>query len=145
MFLMTQKYLNSIPADKKATIISLTTGAAYQVYPGLSAYGVSKLIVLQLTAFIAAENPNVKAYALHPGVVPTDMLVDSFAKFALDTPELVGGTSVWLATDAASFMNGRFVNSNWSVDDLVERKAEIEGSDVLKMNLQGKFGPEQFK
>ncbi|KAF2664020.1 hypothetical protein BT63DRAFT_429554 [Microthyrium microscopicum] len=102
-------------------------------------------MVLQLTAFVAAENPNVAAFALHPGVVPTDMLVDSFKKFALDKPELVGGTATWLATDQARFLTGRFINSNWSVDDLLARKDEIGGGDQLKIALQGKFGAEQFQ
>ncbi|KAF2664019.1 NAD(P)-binding protein [Microthyrium microscopicum] len=45
-FLVTQYFLKSTPADAKSTIISLTTGAAHQVYPGLSAYALSKLVVL---------------------------------------------------------------------------------------------------
>jgi NAD(P)-dependent dehydrogenase (short-subunit alcohol dehydrogenase family) len=144
MLLVTQQFLKSIRPDGISTIISLTTGAAYQVYPGLSAYGLPKLVVLQLTAFVAAKNPNVAAFALHPGIVPTDMLVDSFAKFALDTPELDGGTATWLATDKARFLSGRYINCNWSVDDL-ERQAEIEISDKLKINLQGTFGADQFQ
>lgn len=65
-----------------------------------------------------------------------------FRKFALDTPELVGGMAVWLTTSKAYFLNGRFVSVNWSVDELVARKKEIiEGND-LKIVVQGKFGIE---
>jgi hypothetical protein len=63
-----------------------------------------------------------------------------FRKFALDTPELVGGTAVWLATKEAYFLNGRFMSVNWSVDELVARKEDIIKSNDLRMVLQGEFG-----
>ena len=93
---MTQSFLKHLPsADTPAKIITLTTGAAYEVFPSLSAYGISKLTVLQLMTYVAAESPNVFAVALHPGIVDTEMTIDSFKRFALDTPELVGGVGVW--------------------------------------------------
>ena len=71
--------------------------------------------------------------------------VDDFARFALDTPELVGGIGVWLATDAARFLTGRFVSANWSVDDLVAMKEKIVGGNDLKFVYQGTLGLDQFK
>jgi hypothetical protein len=38
-----------------------------------SAYGISKLAVLDRIAYVTVEDLNVVATALHPGVVPTDM------------------------------------------------------------------------
>jgi len=52
---------------------------------------------------------------------------------------------VWLATNSAKFLTGRFVSANWDVDDLVKRKEEILGGNDLKMVYQGKFGLDQFK
>ena len=72
-------------------------------------------------------------------------LVDDFARFALDTPELVGGIGVWLATDAARFLTGRFVSANWSVDDLMAMKEKIVGGNDLKFVYQGTLGLDQFK
>lgn len=135
-------------SDTAAKIITLTTGAAYVVFPGLSAYGTSKLAVLELMAYVAAENPNVVAIALHPGIVDTEMTKDIFRKFALDTPELVGGIGVWLAGwdgPDRSFLSGRFVAANWDVEDLVSRKDEIVEKELLKMNLNANLGAEQFK
>ena len=70
------------------------------------------------------------------------LCTDMFLKFALDTPELVGGMAVWLTTKEAYFLNGRFVSVNWSVDELVARKEDIIKSNDLKMVLLGEFGIE---
>lgn len=123
----------------------MVSGLAYQVQPTLSAYGISKLATLELTTYIAVENPNITAIALHPGVVHTEQTMDSFVKFAKDTPELVGGIATWLSTPRAHFLSGRFVAANWDVDDLVAREEEIKSKDLLKMFLTGTFGVEQFK
>lgn len=148
-FLATQQFLQLLPSpDTPAKIITMTTGAAYQVFPALSAYGISKLAVLELMAYVAAENPNVVATALHPGIVDTEMTKDYFKRFALDTPELVGGVGVWLAGwegPDRSFLSGRFVAANWDVEDLVGRKEEIVEKELLKMDLNARLGAEQFE
>jgi len=114
----------------------------------LSAYGLSKLVVAQFQEYVSAENPSVLAFAIHPGVVATDMLKDAFAPFAKDTPELVGGLATWLAGwkgPDRSFLGGRYITANWDVEDLVERKDEIVKENLLKTNLTGKFGEEYHK
>ncbi|KAF1847866.1 NAD(P)-binding protein [Cucurbitaria berberidis CBS 394.84] len=147
-FLMTQSFLKQLPSpETPARIVTLTTGAAYEVFPTFSAYGMSKLAVFELMTYVAVENPNVVAVALHPGMVDTEMMKDMFKKFALDTPELVGGVGVWLAAwdglDRA-FLSGRFVTSNWDVEDLVKRKEEILAGNLLKMDLNATLGAAQF-
>lgn len=141
---MTSYFLKSLPRDTKATIVNMTSGLAYQVMPGYSAYSLGKLVNLQMAAHVAAENPYVTSVSLHPGVVNTEMTVDAFKRFALDSPELVGGIAVWLSTEKAAFLSGRFVASNWSVDDLYERREEIKSGKLLQMDLLGNFGAEQF-
>ncbi|PVH71991.1 NAD(P)-binding protein [Cadophora sp. DSE1049] len=142
-FLITQGFLQLLGKEKKGSVINLTTGAAVSTFPGISSYAISKLIHIQLAAYIAVENPNVTAVALHPGTVHTDMTLDSFVRFSLDTPELVGGVGVWLATDKAAFLTGKYVSANWDVEELVERKDEITGGK-LSVALVGDFGQEQF-
>ena len=112
--------------------------------PGMSNYSLSKLVALQLQAFVAAENPNVTAIALHPGIVLTEMTTGDFKPFAKHTPELVGGIGVWLSTEKAAFLNGKYVESNWSVEDLAARKEEIVSEGKLSLVLKGEFGKEQF-
>ncbi|EXJ79248.1 hypothetical protein A1O3_08749 [Capronia epimyces CBS 606.96] len=144
-YLVTRGFLRLLGSERQATIVTMSSGLATMVAPTMSAYSISKLGTLKVAEYVAAEYPNVNSVILHPGNVLTNMVVDSFRRFSLDTPELVGGTGVWLATDAARFLSGRFVFANWSVDDLVKRKDEITEGDDLKVVYQGKFGLEQFK
>lgn len=118
--------------------------AGVTTFPSLSSYSLSKLVNTKLQAFVAAENPNVTAIALHPGIVETDMTDASFKKFAKDTPALVGGVGVWLTGEEAKFLTGRYVNVNWDVEELVQRKAEIVKEGMLGLGLFGEFGKEQF-
>ncbi|KAL5423481.1 hypothetical protein PMIN04_003872 [Paraphaeosphaeria minitans] len=123
----------------------LTTQGFLKLLPD---YGLSKLVVFELMDYFRAENPNVTAVAVHPGIVPTDMLKDAFAPFAHDTPQLVGGLGTWIAgwegADRA-FLSGRYLSAIWDVEELVERKEEIVEQNLLKMNLTGRFGEEHFK
>jgi len=144
-FLATQGFLKVLGKERKGTIINITTAAALQVLPTMSSYSISKLAILQLNAFVAAENSNVRAITLHPGIILTDMTTEVFKRFAHDTPELVGGVGVWLATEKAAFLNGKYLASNWSVDDLVARKDEILSEGKLSVGLIGKVGKEQFE
>jgi hypothetical protein len=79
--------------------------------------------------------------------VRTDMLLDMFEPFAHDTPELVGGVAVWLASweESRKFLSGRYVSANWDVEGLVGRKDEILERELLKMDINAKLGVEQFE
>ena len=140
---MCKYFLQTLGTSKPGAIVSLTAGLAVMVRPGVSAYSVSKLANYQMMPFIAAENPQVTAVGLHPGIVKTRLVSGEMARFAKDTPALVGGFAVWLATDAARFLTGRFVASNWSVDDLMARAQEIQSKDLLKIKLNAELGPQQ--
>jgi hypothetical protein len=52
---------------------------------------------------------------------------------------------VWLATEQAKFMNGRYMGVNWSVSELIDRKDEIISKGLLLVELQGTFGKTQFE
>ena len=143
-FLMTRGFLQLVGHSKPATVININSGAAVSVQPGTSGYGISKLAMTHMAPFIAAEFPNVSAVAASPGVVMTDMTFDSFKHFAKDTPQLIGGFSVWLATDKARFLSGRYVCANWSVDELVQRKDEIVNEGKLLTGLNTRLGKDQF-
>ncbi|KIW11831.1 hypothetical protein PV08_09104 [Exophiala spinifera] len=144
-YLMTRGFLQLLGPEQKGTVITLNTGLATAVVPSWSSYSISKIASLQLVDYLAAEYSNVSAVSIQPGVVDTDMVNESFKRFAQDTPELVGGTCVWLATDAARFLSGRFVSANWSVDDLQAQKDHIVSSSDLKVAYQGTFGLDKIR
>ncbi|KAI1265966.1 NAD(P)-binding protein [Xylariaceae sp. FL1019] len=144
-FLMTHAFINQLPsADTPATVINLTTGAVWKGNPMMPGYSVSKLVAQQQVTSIAAVYPNITAVALHPGLQFTNMLPEWMKRFDRDTPELAGGTAVWLSHPHARFLSGRAISCNWSVDDLVARAAEIKASNDLTMDFVGSFGPAQF-
>lgn len=124
--------------------MNVVTCGAWQIHPAISGYSISKLATMQLLAHLATAYPNVVAIGLHPGIVETDMLLDAFRRFDLSSPELVGGTVAWLCSDAAKFLSGRTIATNWDVEELAAKKAEIVSKDELKIHLGGTFGPDQF-
>ncbi|KAI0814545.1 hypothetical protein GGR55DRAFT_632253 [Xylaria sp. FL0064] len=144
-FLITRSFISQLPTSQTpATIINLTTGAAWKGNPMMPGYSISKLVAQQQIPCIAAVYPNITAVALHPGLLDTDMLPQSMRHFDRETPELVGGVAVWLSQPHANFLSGKVIASQWDVNELVARKVEIQSSNDLTMDLVGKFGPEQF-
>jgi NAD(P)-dependent dehydrogenase (short-subunit alcohol dehydrogenase family) len=145
-FLIARGFLRQLPGpDAPATVVQLTTGAAWTVFPHLSGYSLSKLAAQQLMQYVAGGYPHVTAVAVHPGLVDTDMLLDQFRNFDQQSPELLGGLAVWLSHPHAKFLSGATVASWWDVDDMVARREDIVSGGLLKMNMKGDFSAEQFK
>ena len=55
----------------------------------------------------------------------------------IDTLELPSHFTVWLCSEEARFLRGRFVWANWDVHELKGKEAEIEGSLLLTANCIG--------
>lgn len=146
-FLITRSFIRLLPSpDISATLINVTSAGAWSVIPSQSGYCISKLLNLQQIPFVAQEHPNITAIALHPGMHATDMHDKAFQDyFDLETPELVGGLAVWLSHEHAKFLSGRFIASQWSVGELLERKDEITSGQKLKVTVVGPFGRRQFE
>lgn len=92
---------------------TLASVGAFCVSPGLSAYQVSKLSVLRLTHFFAAENVDkgIIAFNIHPGNILTDMLpadIDAeLKKVFTETPELCADSLVFLVKERRDWISGR--------------------------------------
>jgi NAD(P)-dependent dehydrogenase (short-subunit alcohol dehydrogenase family) len=56
-----------------ARLINLTSDAGVRAYPGWGGYGSSKAALEQLSAVLAAENPDLRIYWVDPGDMRTDM------------------------------------------------------------------------
>ncbi|KZV96866.1 NAD(P)-binding protein [Exidia glandulosa HHB12029] len=79
------------------------------------------------------ENPGVKAFSLGPGIVATQMNVESGAVDAAeDTVELPAATMLYLAAGGADWLSGRHVTATWDLGQ-VERewKDKILKKDLL--------------
>ena len=83
-----------------------------------------------------AESPNVKAFALHPGSIPTDVakqsgLIEQGMEMP-DPPELPAATMLYLSSGKADWLSGRYVESTWDLGQ-VERewKDKILAKDLL--------------
>lgn len=95
--------------------------------------------MVKLDEYLAQENPQLRVFTVHPGVVPTKMVekvmgsLDQLPAGAhLDDPELSANFMVWLASPEADFLkSGRFLWANWDVEELVARKAEIDADPSL--------------
>ncbi|KKO97508.1 hypothetical protein THAR02_10389 [Trichoderma harzianum] len=92
---------------------------------------------------LADELPVDKAQivSIHPGAVLSETVrAKGYDENSLpwDDASLPSDFCVWLSTDAAKFLHGKFVWANWDVDELLERESEITRSPgMLRIGLQG--------
>ncbi|KAL5371496.1 hypothetical protein DPSP01_014228 [Paraphaeosphaeria sporulosa] len=101
----------------------------------MNGYFMSKFSLDHLSTCVAAEYPSVIATSLYPGFVPTDMFREPFRTlFDHASAELIGGTAVWLFHEKTKFLSGRWIATNWDVEDLFARREEIVKDDLLKLN-----------
>lgn len=125
-----------------AAIVGLTTAVVFPpaVQPGLSAYITSKFALVKFIEYVAAETPNIFAVALNPGVIKTAMferLGADPASLPFDSVDLPADFMVWLTSNTASFLNGRFVYANWDVEELKARAEEIQSGTLLAPGIAG--------
>ena len=125
--------------------MTISSVGAHCVSPGLSAYQPSKLAVLRLTEFIAAEyaDKGIIAFSVHPGNILTDMVgggegMDEALKAVFtDTPEVCADSLVFLTKERREWLSGRYVNCTWDMPELVSEanNKQIMEEDMLKVRL----------
>jgi NAD(P)-dependent dehydrogenase (short-subunit alcohol dehydrogenase family) len=91
--------LPAMRARRKGRIIGIVSRAALEPIPHMSAYAVGKCTATRLIETVDLENKEhgVRAFALHPGTIMTDMARDT-----LGSPD----AQRWIA-DGISFLKGR--------------------------------------
>ena len=124
--------------DTPRTVINLPSGGAHLPYaPTAAAYSCSKLANAKIMEYVHHENPSWNVFNMQPGVVETD-LARSVGRKAPDKPEMPAGFAVWLASNPnARALNGKFIWANWDVNELLEKKDEIQKRDLLTLTLKG--------
>jgi NAD(P)-dependent dehydrogenase (short-subunit alcohol dehydrogenase family) len=83
----------------------------------------------------------IKCFAVHPGGVLT-VLAKNMPKELhanlVDEPDLAAGFVVWLCSGQADWAKGRYLSSNWDVDELMQLKDRIVENDLLVNRLRTK-------
>ncbi|ETN43084.1 uncharacterized protein HMPREF1541_02242 [Cyphellophora europaea CBS 101466] len=130
-------------ARPNATYISLNAGTGVgpaQLYPKVSAYSAAKLAAAKLDDYLSVENPRLRVFTLNPGLVDTPLFraqqqdPETRENVPLHDISLPADTCVWLASGESEFLRGRFVFASYDVDELLQRKAEIE-ADPFSLRL----------
>ena len=62
----------------RARIVNITSDAGVEPYPGWGGYGPSKAALEHLSTILAAENPSLRVYWVHPGDMRTQMHQEAF-------------------------------------------------------------------
>ena len=99
-----------------AAVVSITSDAAVEPYPGWGGYGSSKAALEQLTAILGAERPDLRVYAVDPGDMRTQMQQEAFpGEDISDRPPPEESVPGLLALIEGSLPSGRY-----RVHDLAE-------------------------
>ncbi|THH21081.1 hypothetical protein EW146_g417 [Bondarzewia mesenterica] len=103
----------------KGYVIAMSSSVAQLRFAHASDYAISKHALGRLVEFIVLENPDIKAFALHPGAIPTEMGRSSNAPVPLDdTVALPASTTLYLTSGRADWLSGRYVASVWDLGDV---------------------------
>jgi short-subunit dehydrogenase len=135
-------FVKSIPDGKEGVFVGLNSAGVFMpAFGGVSAYLSSKLAAVKLLDSLAAENKGkLRVTHVHPGAIKTGM-AELFERggivFPYDDISLPADFLVWVGSQEAGFLGGRYVFANWDVDELKSRKEEIEESQDLTVGLVG--------
>ena len=124
-------------------LILISSVGAQLLTPGASDYQTSKHAINRLSEFINLDHgeDGIKCFAIHPGGVPTTLaknMPEAIHSNLVDKPELAAGFIVWLCSGKADWAKGRYLSSNWDVDELLQMKDQIIKDDLLVNRLRTK-------
>ncbi|KAI1152752.1 hypothetical protein F4825DRAFT_450173 [Nemania diffusa] len=133
-------------AGGKGTLINIVSLAASFLAPAMSGYSASKLAVIKLGECLDLEQPNLRVFSVHPGMVVAEngrgMVVEPFKPFTKDKAALFGGLTVYLATPKADFLKGTYLHANWDVTELEKHQKEVTEKKLNKLAfLNGQLQP----
>jgi NAD(P)-dependent dehydrogenase (short-subunit alcohol dehydrogenase family) len=124
-------------------LILISSIGAQMVRPTASDYQTSKHAINRLCEFVNVDHgeDGVKCFAIHPGGVPTVLAKNMPMELhtnLVDEPDLAAGFTVWLCSGRADWAKGRYLSSNWDVDELMQLKDQIVKDDLLVNRLRTK-------
>ena len=102
-------------------VVNVSSDAAAEPYPGWGGYGSAKAALDQLSAVLAAEEPDLRVYAVDPGDMRTDMHQAAFpGEDITDRPEPAAVVPALLRLLDARPPSGRYCAADWAVTDSAE-------------------------
>jgi NAD(P)-dependent dehydrogenase (short-subunit alcohol dehydrogenase family) len=118
--------------------------------PGVFGYAAAKAATQKMVDYFASENPHIHVVSIQPGIIATGINPDLTIGFdkgislcnkavskANKVVELPAHFIVWLASEEAKFLKGKFVWANWDAEELLARADEIQTSMLLEVTLNG--------
>ncbi|KAB5530424.1 cellulase signal transduction associated dehydrogenase [Coniochaeta sp. 2T2.1] len=139
-------FLRSLQGDdqeeRKGTVVALNSAGVFMgPFPGVGGYLSGKLAAMKMLDCLAAESQGrLRVTHVHPGAVRTGM-AEEFERagvlFVYDDVSLPADFLVWVGSQEAAWLGGRYVFANWDVDELVARRGEIEEGTELTVGLRG--------
>ncbi|KAK8054536.1 NAD(P)-binding protein [Apiospora phragmitis] len=116
-------------------VVHITTAALHMAYmPGFSCYRASNSAATKMFEYFGNEHPGLRVVQVHPGLIRSPMSL-KFAAGAEGLPwtdvELSGDFVNWATSSEAAFLKDRFVHVNWDVEELLQRKADVEKDPFL--------------
>lgn len=125
-------YFQAQPASSQKILIDISSGAIHAHPFPMAAYSASKA---GFTAYLnhISHDPTCpfRVVSLHPGSVYTAAVrgnpgLPPQEANIWDDPSLSAHMGLWLSTDAAAFLHGRYVWANWDVEELIGMKGRLE-------------------
>jgi 3-oxoacyl-[acyl-carrier protein] reductase len=124
-----QKVIPSL-LETKGTVINLSGGGATGPRPYFTAYAASKCALVRVTETLALEYPELRFFAISPGILNTGMMLDVMALGAEkvgkefeaarhctegggEDPRKAADLAVWLAKHRPEKLNGKLISAIW--------------------------------
>ncbi|KAF7536568.1 hypothetical protein G7054_g4407 [Neopestalotiopsis clavispora] len=128
-------------AAPNATVVNVSSSAAHMNFGGVYAsYSVAKWANYRLWDLLGHQFPDLRVFHIQPGIVDTAMNREAGGVAASgheDKASLPAGFMVWLASPEAQFLKGKFLWTNWDVDELKAKAEEIQSGSFLNLDLVG--------
>jgi NAD(P)-dependent dehydrogenase (short-subunit alcohol dehydrogenase family) len=154
-FLCTRAIVPGMIARGGGRIVTTASHTGLGLWPGMSAYAISKAAVIRLCETLAAETKEhgIHVFAIHPGGVETALTAFQFTSEGAriwfpklydyvsrggggQPPEHAADLVVFLASGRADALSGCFVNVREDVNEMVQRAEEIRQDELYTLRLR---------
>ena len=154
-FRCAREVLARMVARRRGRIVNISSGAAFNRFPRMTAYCATKAAMAQWTKILAEDTRahGISVFAFHPGFVRTSMVMsliespdlpkelgDMFRALldqGRDTPiERSAQMLLFLVSGRADALSGRFIRTQDNEEELTRRAEEIQRNDLHTVTLR---------